>query len=76
MDYVTRQSSPDFWIGQIFAAKSVRKGAVIRRSVRWIDREVGRARFFEEVHKRGFHLVQTGDQFVVICHNGTINLLF
>lgn len=64
------------WIVQIFSAKAVRKGAVIRRSMAWIDREVGRDRFMAEVRDRGFHLIQTADQFIVICHDGEIRVVF
>lgn len=76
MQTAARQIAPDAWIEQIFAAKAVRKGAVIRRSMVWIDREVGRERFVDEVRRRGYHLIQTADQFVVICHAGAIRILF
>jgi hypothetical protein len=59
-----------------FAAKAVARGGVIRRNIAWVDAEVGRDRFVSEVRKRGYYLVQTGQQFVVICHTGTIHILF
>ncbi|SLN60105.1 hypothetical protein PEL8287_03258 [Roseovarius litorisediminis] len=76
MQALSRQNSPEFWISQIFSAKAVQKGAVIRRSMAWIDREVGRDRFIGEVRRRGFRLVQTADQFIVICHSGSISIVF
>ncbi len=76
MQVPTRDTSPDIWIRQIFSAKSACRGSVIRRSVTWIDREVGRDRFIEEVRRRGFHLIRTADQFVVICHGGPIHIVF
>ena len=76
MQPVTRLSQPDIWIDQIFSAKAVQKGAVIRRSIPWIEREIGRERFVEEVRRRGFHLIETAGQFVVICHGGAIRILF
>ncbi len=76
MQALTRHAKSDFWVDQIFAAKAVQKGAVIRRSMGWIDREVGRDRFFDEVQRRGYHLIQTADQFVVICHGGPIRIVF
>ncbi len=42
----------------------------------WIDREVGRERFMAEVRARGFHLIQSGDQWVVICHSGFFRVVF
>jgi hypothetical protein len=59
----------------MFAAKAA-EGQVIRRNIDWVDREVGRDRFCAEVRGRGFHLLQTADQFVVVCHPGSIHLLF
>ncbi|MDF1669580.1 MAG: N-(5'-phosphoribosyl)anthranilate isomerase [Roseovarius sp.] len=76
MNVLTRLSPPEPWIAQLFGTKSARKGAVVRRSCAWVEREVGRERFFQEIEKRGFHLIETADQFLVICHNGPIRFVF
>jgi hypothetical protein len=76
MTLCIRAIDPQVWIDQIFAAKAVARGGVIRRNISWVDAEVGRDRFVSEVRKRGYHLVQTGQQFVVICHTGPIHILF
>lgn len=76
MNVFTRHKDPDAWVQQVFAAKAVRKGAVIRRSMCWVRREIGYARFEAEVRRRGFRLIRTADQYVVICHNGPIELVF
>ena len=76
MQMLTRENRPDFWIAQIFSSKAAQIGAVIHRPVQWIDREVGRDRFVTEIRRRGFHLIRTADQFVVICHGGPVHLLF
>ncbi|SLN64366.1 hypothetical protein ROG8370_02975 [Roseovarius gaetbuli] len=76
MNMMTRHAPNEPWIAQLFSAKSARKGAVVRRSLAWVDREVGRDRFMQEVKCRGFHLIQTADQFVVVCHSGPIRILF
>ena len=49
---------------------------MVRRSQAWVHREVGRDVFEAEVRKRGFHLVHTADQYLVICHNGPVHMLF
>lgn len=64
------------WLDQMFATKSARRGAVVRRSLAWVDREVGRDRFQDEIQRRGYHLIQTADQYVVICHGGPVHILF
>lgn len=76
MNLVTRTTTPDAWIAEIFSAKSALSGRVIRRSRAWVDREVGRARFVAEVRARGFHLLETADQLIVVCHNGPIHMHF
>lgn len=65
----------DLWIEQIFSAKAVEKAAVIRRDLRWIDREIGRDLFLAEVQRRGFHLIETGGQWIVICNHGFFRVI-
>ena len=68
--------TPETWLKLIFAAKAVERGGVVRRSVSWVEREVGRDRFIAEVRARGFHLVECGAQFVVVCSGHPIRVLF
>ena len=49
--------TPDRWIIQLFSAKSVAEGGIIRRKVEDVERLVGRRRFLMEVERRGFHVV-------------------
>ena len=76
MQIVTRTQAPKDWLAQIFAAKAVGQGGVIRRKAAWVAQEVGRDRFEAEVRRRGFHLIETGADLVVICHSGAIRLVF
>ena len=71
-----RQSDAEVWIDQIFSAKAVASGGVIRRNRHWIEAEVGRDRFFQEVRSRGFHLLETADQLIVVCHAGPVRMHF
>ncbi|MCB1396285.1 MAG: N-(5'-phosphoribosyl)anthranilate isomerase [Rhodobacteraceae bacterium] len=64
---------PAHWIEQVFSAKAVEKGGVIRRSVAWVDHEIGRDRLADEVRQRGFHLLEAGGQFIVVCTRGPIS---
>ena len=68
-------SQADRWLEQVFSAKAVARGGVIRRAVPWVEQEIGRARFIAEVRRRGFHLLECGHQFVVICTPGPIRKL-
>ena len=75
MDSIFSQTTPDGWIAEVFGAKSVARGGVIRRDLRWIDREIGRDRFLAEVRARGFHLIETGGQWIVICNTGFLRVI-
>ena len=68
-------SQADRWLDHLFSAKAVARGGVIRRAVPWVEHEIGRARFIAEVERRGFHLLECGHQFVVICTPGPIRKL-
>jgi hypothetical protein len=50
------------WCNAIFTAKAVEKGGVIRRAVR-------------DVERRGYHLIEVGGQFVVICNEGRMTVI-
>ncbi|WP_428925438.1 N-(5'-phosphoribosyl)anthranilate isomerase [Marinibacterium sp. SX1] len=76
MQVVHDDRGVDPWIQQMFSTRAARRGAVVRRSMCWVDREVGRDTFLREVRRRGCHVIQTADQFIVICHDGPIRLLF
>lgn len=73
---LSRPAPPEPWIAQIFATRAARRGAVVRRSRAWVEREVGRDRFESEIRRRGHHLIETADQFIIVCHNGPIRILF
>ena len=62
------------WCAQIFGAKSVERGGIVRRSVRDVEREIGRGRLIAEVQARGFHLVECGGQFLIICNGGQLRV--
>ncbi|MBF9042301.1 N-(5'-phosphoribosyl)anthranilate isomerase [Rhodobacterales bacterium HKCCE4037] len=64
------------WVDQVFSAKTVRFGGVVRRSVRWVEAEVGRDVFTDEVHRRGWHLAECNGQFVVFCTRQPVRLWF
>jgi hypothetical protein len=72
---VARHPAPEIWIAQVFAAKAVKRGGVIRRSVSLVEREIGRDRFVAEVQERKFHLLECGGQFVVVCNRNPIRMI-
>jgi hypothetical protein len=67
--------TPDRWIVQLFSAKSVAEGGIIRRKVADVERLIGRKRFLYEVNRRGFHAVENAGQFIVFCNQDPVTLL-
>lgn len=63
------------WMAQVFAARAVRTGGVVRRSLRWIEAEVGRDLFEQEVRRRGWQMVECNGQIVVFCTRAPLKIL-
>lgn len=66
---------PDTWLRNVFSAKAVGRGGVIHRSARDVERVVGRDAFLREVQRRGFTLVENGEQLVVFCNRDPVRLV-
>jgi hypothetical protein len=62
------------WAAALFQAQVVAKGGVLRRAIRDVDREIGREAFLAEVRARGFHCIECGGQFIVICNSGHMQI--
>ncbi len=71
-----RTTNPELWLEQVFSAKAVLSGGVVRRNRNWVEAEIGLDRFESAVRSRGFHLIEAGTQLVVICHSGPVRLRF
>jgi len=67
-DYLT----PELWLEQVFSSAEARRGGVVKRQVRDVERLAGRALFLEAVRKRGFQAVENGRHFVVFCNQHPI----
>ncbi|MBJ3761981.1 N-(5'-phosphoribosyl)anthranilate isomerase [Maribius pontilimi] len=65
----------DRWLRAIFSAQAVLKGGVVRRSIGWVEAEIGRDALIDAVRARGFHLFEAGGQFVIICNPGPVRLV-
>ena len=70
-----RTSDPDAWIDLVFSAKAA-QGGVVRRAIGRVATEVGHDRFIAEVHRRGFHLLMTENQYIVVCNTGPVRMIF
>ncbi len=63
------------WIADIFTAQQVKNGGVVRRSGADFLKYASFAAQRSEVRKRGFHMLRTGDQYVILCHKGELRIV-
>jgi hypothetical protein len=57
------------WVQDIFRAKQVELGGVVRRSRYWVDRYNAWRDLEEEVGRRGFHMEVRNGNVLVFCNN-------
>ena len=66
---------PDDWLLQLFSARSVARGGIVRRQTRDIERIVGRERFLRELDRRGFRAVENAGQTVIFCNRDPVRIV-
>ena len=67
--------TPEAWLTQLFSSTEARKGGVVKRQIRDVERLVGRQAFVREVARRGFQAVENGRHFVIFCNGAPIRRL-
>ena len=75
MVFASQLAASDIWLDEIFASRAAQNCGVIQRSVRDVERKVGRERLELEVRQRGFHLIECESQMVIVCATGRINVI-
>lgn len=73
-DFQSLPVTPQDWLCQMFASKSVIEGGVVRRNVRDVERLVGRETFLAVMRKRGYRVVENAGHFVVFCNDEPFHL--
>jgi len=63
------------WINQIFVAQAVRNGGIVRRKISSVVRYASAKDLEAEVKRRKFHMVVSGDQYVILCNTGEFHLI-
>jgi hypothetical protein len=63
------------WFKRMFHAQAARNGGIIRRSVENVQGLASEAELMAQVKARGFHMVRSGDQYVILCHQGDFKLI-
>jgi hypothetical protein len=67
--------TPHQWIRQIFLAQAARNGGVVRRKIDSVARFASHQALEAEVRRRGFHMVISGDQYVILCNAGQFQVI-
>ena len=60
--------TPEIWLEQVLSSGEARKGGVVKRQIRDVERLVGRDAFLAEVERRGSQVVQNNRHFVIFCN--------
>jgi hypothetical protein len=63
------------WLAQIFKAGSVAKGNVVRRNINDVQKIATLADLVAEVKKRQFHMLIVGDQCIIVCNPGYLQVV-
>lgn len=75
MSHLPAPITPDCWIIQLFPARTVADGGIVRRKMADVERLVGRERFLREVRRRGYRAIENGGYFVVFCNSEPVRLV-
>lgn len=63
------------WIEQMFRAQIAKNEGIVRRKKVSVDKYASRDELVAAVKKRHFHLVETGDQYIIVCNKGDIKIV-
>jgi hypothetical protein len=63
------------WLQNVWKAGQVAQANVVRRAVSDVHKNVGEIAFVKEVRRKGFHLIRTGSQYVIICNPGFLQVV-
>jgi hypothetical protein len=66
---------PERWLAQIFSARAVAEGGIVRRKSRDIERIVGRDLFLAELDRRGFRAVENSGQTIIFCNRAPLQIV-
>lgn len=66
--------SPYSYLRNIFRADAAKNGGIVRRSVDDVQKYASHKYLVEAVTEKGFHLLETGDQYVIICNSGLVKM--
>lgn len=67
--------SPERWLHPLFASPQARRGGIVRRKLRDVERSVGRAAVEAQLRRRGFRAVGNAGQCIVFRNRDPIRVV-
>ncbi|NDV01966.1 N-(5'-phosphoribosyl)anthranilate isomerase [Pseudoroseicyclus tamaricis] len=64
--------TPQVFFDELLSSRAARRGEVVRRNVRVVERYVGREIFVREMRRRGYSVVENAGQFVIFCNSAPV----
>src|SRR6266478_4637450 len=76
LEYKLREVRSNRWIERIFESQTAKRGGVVRRKASTIDKYASRVELLNEVMRRGFHILEVADQWLIFCNeNSTFRII-
>lgn len=63
------------WVMQIFQSDIARRGGVVRRKISSIERYASRGAVRLECKRRKYHIVEHGDQWLILCDRASVRIV-
>lgn len=63
------------WIENIFSAKIATNEGIVRRKKSTVEKYASIKELVSAVKERDFHLIETGDQYVIVCNSGAVKIV-
>jgi len=60
------------WTRKWFSANQANNGGIIRRNRKNVEKYSNLNVVIAEAKKRGWHVIETGNQIVLLCHEGEL----
>jgi phage baseplate assembly protein gpV len=63
------------WVKQWFSAKAAQEGGMVRRRIDLVEQYTSIDEIEQEARSRGWHVLIIGEQVVVLCHEGDMQVV-
>jgi phage baseplate assembly protein gpV len=63
------------WVTQWFGARAAQDGGVVRRRIDYVEQYASLGEVEREARARGWHVVVIGEQVIVLCNEGDMQVI-